>query len=122
MTVLRGATTITSNNTEEMQSEVLQMFEMLVKKNDLDLNQICCIIFACTKDLTCANPATCLRKNIKKVADIPLLCFAHHEYEGSLKLCIRIMLMTNQKIDKIQHIYLNNAKVLREDLNDKYSN
>ena len=122
MTVIRGATTINNNIKEEMQVAVLQMFETLVQKNNLDLNQICCIIFACTQDLTCANPATCLRIKIKKVADIPLLCLAHHEYDGALKFCIRIMLMTNQKIDEVHHVYLNNAKVLREDLNDKYSN
>jgi len=121
-TVLRGATTINFNNKSEMQNAVLEMYDNIIAKNNLSTKDIVFIIFACTKDLTCGNPATFLRINRTEVSEIPLLSLAHHEYTGALKKCIRVMLMTSQQIDKPIHVYLNKAKKLREDLNDKYSN
>ena len=118
VTVLRGATTIRRNNKLDMQESVEELFFKMKEKNNLLINEISCIIFACTKDLTCGNPATCLRMVEQDISKIPLLCLTHHHYKGALKKCIRIMLMTNQNLDNPKHVYLNNAKTLREDLKD----
>lgn len=122
-TIIRGATTINHNNKAEMQEATLELYNCIVEKNILDINEISCIIFACTKDLTCGNPATFLRLNKDEIKNIPLLSLEHHNYRGSLKKCIRILIATNQPIKKPQHIYLRKAKKLREDLtHDQYSN
>ena len=85
MTIIRGATTITRNNIEEMQVAVLEMYDKIIQTNNLDLSKIACIVFVCTKDLTCGNPATLLRTNRDKVSNIPLMSLAHHEYKKALK-------------------------------------
>ena len=122
MTIIRGATTITRNNIEEMQVAVLEMYDKIIQTNNLDLSKIACIVFVCTKDLTCGNPATLLRTNRDKVSNIPLMSLAHHEYKKALKKCIRIMIALNEEIKQPNHVYLNDAQKLREDLNDKHSN
>jgi len=122
MTIIRGATTIERNKIKEMQVAVLDMYDKIIERNNIDLSKIACIIFVCTKDLTCGNPATLLRINREKISTIPLMCLAHHEYKNALKKCIRIMLISNDEIKQPNHVYLNNAQKLREDLNDKHSN
>ena len=70
-TIIRGATTIDRNNKTAMQDAVLEMYDCILNQNNLNVDEISCIVFACTKDLTCGNPATFLRLNREKISNIP---------------------------------------------------
>ena len=115
MKVSRGATTVLRNKTEEVKNATLELFNKIAEENNLDLNKVFYIVFICTRDIKCANPATLLRQNNEAIKDVPLMCQAHHEYKGALKKCIRLSVFTEQDVLP-KHIYLNGAKKLREDI------
>ncbi len=92
----------------------------MFEANDVDKDEVACIIFTTTKDLNAAFPATGARA--MGLADIPLLCSQEIEVPRSLKSCIRILILfnTNLKADEIKHIYTKGAIDLKSDtMNDK---
>ena len=113
---IRGATTVTSNNKEEILKETSKLIETIILKNE-DIISMC---FTMTKDLDAVYPAVAVRE-ILDIHDIPMLNYEEKHIQGSLSKCIRVMMYINTEKTKadIKHIYLNNAKNLRKDLINK---
>ena len=110
---IRGATTVTSNNKEEILKETSKLIETIILKNELNNEDM-------TKDLDAVYPAVAVRE-ILDIHDIPMLNYEEKHIQGSLSKCIRVMMYINTEKTKadIKHIYLNNAKNLRKDLINK---
>ena len=110
---IRGATTVTSNNKEEILKETSKLIETIILKNELNNEDI----ITMTKDLDAVYPAVAVRE-ILDIHDIPMLNYEEKHIQGSLSKCIRVMMYINTEKTKadIKHIYLNNAKNLRKDL------
>lgn len=113
---IRGATTINSNNEEEIIVNTVILMKEVIKSNSLEKDKITAVFFSCTKDITAAYPAKAARQ--MGFTDIPLMCFQEMHVEDSLQKCIRLCVFYNADIDKadVRHIYLNNARELRPDL------
>lgn len=113
---IRGATTINSNYAEEIIANTVALMEEIIYSNSLERDKIVAIFFSCTKDITAAYPAKAARQ--MGFTDIPLMCFQEMYVENSLQKCIRLCVFYNKEIDKtnVRHIYLNDAKQLRPDL------
>ena len=116
---IRGATTVTSNNKEEILKETSKLIETIILKNELNIF-IISMCFTMTKDLDAVYPAVAVRE-ILDIHDIPMLNYEEKHIQGSLSKCIRVMMYINTEKTKadIKHIYLNNAKNLRKDLINK---
>lgn len=116
MNTIRGATTIKKNCAEEIKEASIELFKEIVNVNNLDLNKIVSMIFSCTKDITKDYPGKFIREhfNLKNTA---IMHFNEMEVEGSLPLCIRILILIdeNKKMDT-KYIYLRDAVNLRKDL------
>ena len=114
---IRGATTVTSNNKDEILKESAKLIQTIISKNDLNNEDIISMYFTMTKDLDAVYPAVAVRE-ILNITDIPMLNFEEKYIQGSLSKCIRVMMYINTEKTKadIKHIYLNNAKNLRKDL------
>lgn len=113
MTVIRGATTITEDNPEEIRKAVRELLEQIESRNDLKRDEIMSIVFSSTNDIHSYYPA----KAAREVGFVGSSLFSAQEpdIEGGLALCIRTMLFIERNITP-SHVYLRGAKKLRKDL------
>lgn len=115
MIALRGATTVEKDTPEEIEEAVLEMFDELMKRNELKIDKIVSILFTATGDVHSSYPGKFLRlhRGITKPA---ILHFQEMEVDDSLKKCIRVLINYDENIDK-ENVYLRRASELRPDLN-----
>lgn len=115
MTVIRGATTIEKDSPEFIKEAVKEMLDEIVKANDLKSEEVRCFVFSLTTDIHSFHPAKAARECGYDYA--PLFACIEPEINGSLKLCIRTMILTERDCKKeIKHVYLKGAKTLRKDI------
>lgn len=114
---IRGATTVESNNKDEILNESTKLVQAIIIENSLDIDDIISMCFTMTSDLDKVYPSVGIR-TILNITDIPMLNFEEKYIQGSLSMCIRVMIHINTDKSKssIKHIYLNNSKDLRKDL------
>jgi chorismate mutase len=112
---IRGAITCDNNSKSDIINNTAQLLNTIISANKLSKEDIVCIFFSCTSDLDEAYPAVAARQ--LGFTDIGLMCFQEMEVKNSLKKCIRVMLLVNQKRQsKVIHVYLREAEKLRPDL------
>lgn len=112
---IRGAITVKNNDASGILDATEKLLSEIVKSNGIKVEDIASIIFSATKDLDATFPAEAARKIGWKY--VPLLCSNEIDVKGSLKSCIRVLLHVNtdKSQQEIKHIYLEGAKVLREE-------
>jgi len=112
---IRGATTTESNTVEAILTATTELLETLIDVNNLDPDNIASIFFSATKDLNAVFPARAAREMGMKYT--PLLCLTEIEVPGGLTKCIRVLIhaLSERTQKEIRHIYLHDAKTLRED-------
>lgn len=110
---IRGATVITENEKDSIVAGTQELLEKLIEKNALSDKDMISIIFTATSDLTKEFPAVAAR--VIGLNKVPLLCCKELEIEGSLAMCVRILIHVN-KDDDVKHVYLGKAKQLRDDI------
>jgi chorismate mutase len=113
---VRGATTVASNNREEILTATRQMLALLIRRNEIDPADVASAVFTVTEDLDAEFPALAARQ--LGWLDVPLLCGYEISVPGSLPRCIRILVHWNTAKDQreIQHVYERDAVKLRPDL------
>lgn len=113
---IRGAITVERNTSEEIKAASWELLEAVIKKNDIDPEDIASIFFTVTQDLDAVFPAMGVRD--KGFKYVPLLCSIEINVPGSLARCIRILVHVNTRKSQkeIKHVYLRDAVRLREDL------
>jgi chorismate mutase len=116
---VRGATTVRENQEDEIVSSTEELLAKMIESNLITPDSVASIFISSTEDITATFPAKALRK-IKGWTYVPVMCMREIPVPGSLKMCIRVMMHvnTNTAQDKLIHIYLNEAKILRPDLNN----
>ena len=114
---IRGATTVTRNDRDEILQETKILIDKIIKANKLNKDEIISIIFTMTRDLDAEYPSVAVRE-LLGITDIPLLNFEEKYVQGSMKNCIRVLIHINSELNKkdVRHVYLNEAKKLRVDL------
>jgi len=112
---IRGAITVENNNADEIKAVTRKLLEEMAKANSVKAEDIASIIFSVTRDLDAVFPAEAAREIGWKY--VPLLCTYEISVPGSLAKCIRVLIQVNtDKTQKeIKHLYLAEAKKLRED-------
>lgn len=113
---VRGATTVNSNDREEILSATRELLDTLMESNQIAVENIASAIFTTTLDVNAEFPAVAARQMGWK--DVPLLCAHEMAVPQSLPFCIRILLHVNtgKNQGEIRHIYLREAIKLRKDL------
>ena len=114
---IRGATTVTRNDEEEILRETARLMEEIVRQNDVNPENIGCVWITMTHDLDAAFPARAIRA-VEGWDLVPLMCATEIPVKGSLPMCIRLMIQINteKSQQEIHHVYLNEAQRLRPDL------
>src|SRR5690554_1840173 len=115
---VRGATTVTNNDAEEIVAATEKLMREMQRVNDYDPKDIAHVIITATEDLTAVFPARALR-NIEGYKYVPVMCAREIAVPNSLEKCIRVTLTlnTDKSQEEIQHVYLEKAVLLRPDLN-----
>jgi len=88
----------------------------MIESNQIDVSEVACAFFTTTPDITAEFPAVAARElGWTRAA---LLCGHEMSVPGSLKRCIRILILynTEKSADEITHIYIKGAESLRADL------
>ena len=113
---IRGATTVDSDTVDGILRASKELLQMMIDANGVKPEDVACAIFTTTSDLDAAFPATAARQ--LGWTDLPLLCYKEIDVPGSLKGCIRIMILynTEKSADDIVHVYVKGASELRSDL------
>ncbi len=112
---VRGATTCAANTAEAIGAATTELLGSLMERNRLDHDDLISVIFTVSPDLTAAFPATSARTI--GFGDIPLLCATEIDVPGSMRLCVRILMhVTCDAAAEIHHVYLHDARALRDDL------
>ena len=112
---LRGATTVESDNREEVIRNVKALYEAILKENELEEEDLVYIHFSQTKDIRTINAASALRASGYGQA-VPLFCTQEADVENSLKYCIRVLiLVVHPENKKKKMIYLERSSALRPD-------
>jgi len=116
MVSIRGAITVESNSSKSIINGAKELIQKIEEKNNINVDSVISMIFTCTQDLSKVAPAKAARE--LGYTNASLMCFNEMEVEDSLNMCIRLMVLCNLDIsqDKINHIYLKGAKILRLDL------
>jgi len=115
---VRGATTVTSNNRDEILEATRELLTMLVRVNKIDIDEVASIYLTTTEDLDATYPAFAARQ--LGWFDTALLCGHEMVVPDGLPFCIRVLVHwnTTKMPAEIGHLYLRNAKSLRPDLHN----
>lgn len=117
---IRGATTITANDSQLVDVATTALLQEMIKRNDIDVEQVASVIVTTTTDITAAFPAKAVR-TYEGWDFVPVMCMHEMNVEGALPLCIRLLVHveTTQSQREMAHVYLNEAVKLRPDLVNK---
>lgn len=113
---IRGAITIDEDTTSNVLEATTLLLQTIQLQNSFAVEDISSIIFTATCDIQSVYPAVAARTLGWNLA--PLLCLQEMKVSGSLPFCIRVLITINSEKSQqeIKHIYLKEARVLREDL------
>ncbi len=108
MVTIRGATSIQKDCKEEIEINVIELFDEILRSNKIE--SIEAIIFSVTPDIKAFNPSTIIRThyNLNKVSFMTL---QEAMFEDSLKMIIRILVLCESSTKNF--VYLHRAKNLR---------
>jgi chorismate mutase len=111
---IRGATTVTEDSKDQIVQKTRELLEDLVVKNNLDKENIVSVFFTMTEDLNSEFPAVAARG--LGWTQCALMCARELNIKGSLPMCIRVLIHYEGRNNNPVHVYLNEAKKLRDDL------
>lgn len=116
LVALRGATTVESDTREALLERTSELLTILLKRNDIDHDQLVSIIFTATEDLTSEFPAVAARG--LGLGDVPLLCARELSVDGGNPATVRVLIhcYSTRPRTSLRHVYLHRAKHLRDDL------
>src|SRR5437660_7362839 len=113
---IRGATTVETDTEEQVTARVQALLDAILERNGLAKDDLISIVFTATDDVVSMFPATAARA--MGLGDVPLLCARELAVAGGQPRCIRVLLhvSTDLEREEIQHVYLESARELRDDL------
>lgn len=111
---IRGAITVENNSVEDIKSATLELLSEMIKKNNIEKENISHAIFTHTPDLNAEFPAKFARIDFGW-DNIAMMCFHELDVPNSLKKCLRILIVVNANDDfKPKFVYLKGAEKLRK--------
>ncbi|MSO88023.1 MAG: chorismate mutase [Acidimicrobiia bacterium] len=113
---LRGATTIAEDDEPHVYERVIALLETMCERNGVAHDDIISILFTSTNDIHSVFPAAAARQ--MGLGDVPLMCAQELTIIGGTERCVRVMmhLTTERSRADLQHVYLEGAIGLRDDL------
>ncbi|MGH2693947.1 MAG: chorismate mutase [Actinomycetota bacterium] len=112
---LRGATSVPSDDAAAIVSATTELLGAMLERNSVVPADVVSLIFTATPDLTATFPAQAAR-NLD--LEVPLLCAQEIAVPGAIQRCVRVLmhLYSTRDYASLRHVYLGDARRLREDL------
>lgn len=113
---LRGATTLDRDEVDHLMERVQDLLAEMIRRNSVDHDDIISLLFTATDDVHSAFPATAARR--MGLGDVPLICARELDIDGGKPMCIRILMHLSTELSRadLRHVYLEQARDLRDDL------
>jgi chorismate mutase len=113
---VRGAIQVGDNDRDEILQGTSELVTEVLRRNQIDPDDLISIVFTATPDLTADFPAYAAR--LMGLTDVPLLCTTEIAVPGSMPRVLRLMahVETQRPRADIRHVYLRGAAALRTDL------
>ena len=115
---LRGATSVDRDDAGAIEAATEALLVAMMERNGVVAEDLISLIFTATPDLTATFPAAAARG--LGLADVPLLCAQEIPVRGALPRCVRVLmhLYSSRDYASLRHVYLGEARRLRDDLLD----
>lgn len=94
MYTIRGATTITKDTPEQIQSAMEELLTLILQKNALQKTDIVTVLCSVTTDIQSAYPVKYVR--LFGLSHATLFSFIEPQIQNSLPYCIRLLLFVNR--------------------------
>jgi chorismate mutase len=112
---LRGAVTVKANDAQSIIEATSELTRTIMERNRLSAEDMVSCIYTATEDLDAEFPAVAARR--LGLGHVPLLCAREMPVPGSLARVIRVLIhYYGNESSEPQHVYLGEARTLREDL------
>ena len=113
---VRGAVTVERDDRDEVLAATGGLLASMLSRNGLSEADVISAVFTATPDLRSCFPAEAARR--AGWADVPLLDAVEIDVAGALERCVRVLLHVETELDRsaVQHVYLGDARALRDDL------
>jgi chorismate mutase len=111
---IRGAITVSANSEESILAATGKLLVEMARVNKIEIKDIAAIFFTTTPDLNAEFPASATRE-LGWPSSLALLCGHEMNVPNDLPRCLRILMLVNTEkgSEEITHIYLGEAKKLR---------
>jgi chorismate mutase len=111
---IRGAITVSANNKESILAATEKLLMKMAQANKVEIKDIAAIFFTTTPDLNAEFPASATRE-LGWSSNLALLCGHEMNVPADLPRCLRILMLVNteKRPEEIAHIYLGEAKKLK---------
>lgn len=112
---VRGAICVTENSSKAILLATRDLLAQMIRENGIRPENVASAFFTTTPDLNAEFPAMAARQlGWTKTA---LLCAQEINVRGALRRVVRVLIHwnTNKPANKIVHVYMNGAEVLRDD-------
>jgi chorismate mutase len=112
----RGAIRVDQDTASRVLSATERLLGQLLERNEVASDDIVSAFFTVTDDLRSAFPAEAARR--MGLGRVPLLCAQEIPVQGSMRGVIRVLLQfhTPRAPAEVEHVYLDGAETLRDDL------
>lgn len=113
---IRGATSCEVDTDEEITAKTQELVERMIDANGVGNEDLISILLTATDDLSASFPAKAMRE--LGYADVPLMGARELGVEDGVGRCIRVLIHCYSDLSRadVRHVYLGEAKSLREDL------
>lgn len=114
---IRGATTVEKDDEESIRLACSNLAKKIFEENHILEENIITIFVTMTGDLRSLNASTAIRSALN-LKDVAFFSSQEPEIRGMMPRCIRVLMQCylNKEKHELKHIYLNDAKKLRPDL------
>jgi len=111
---IRGAIRVSANNKGSILAATGKLLVEMTQANKIEIKDIAAIFFTTTPDLNAEFPASATRE-LGWPSDLALLCGHEMNVPNDLPHCLRILMLVNTEkgSDEITHVYLGEAKKLK---------
>ena len=112
---VRGAITVPVNTRESIISATKELLKEIIQANNIKMADIAAVLFSTTTDLNAEFPAAATRE-LNWPQHLALLCGHEMNVPNGLSHCLRVLMLinTDKNPEEIKHIYLGEAKILKE--------
>jgi chorismate mutase len=112
----RGAIVVGQDRPEALLGATQRLLEAMIDRNRASGDDLISVLFRATDDLRSAFPAEAARR--MGLGSVPLMCAREIPVSGAMASVIRILMHFHTDLvpSQVQHVYLDGAESLRDDI------